>query len=181
MTADGRSAILVAMAGLPGVGKSAVAEGLARALRCPVLSVDPIEAAMWHAGIDRDQPTGLAAYVVAEDLAAEQLRMGNDVVVDAVNDAAPARQQWRGLAERCAVPLVFVEVVCSDEAVHRRRLSERVRDLDGFPEPSWESVAARRSGFDDWNDARLRVDSLQPLDDSVAAALTHVAGVRRRR
>src|SRR5215469_8216574 len=78
--------MLIVMAGLPAAGKSAVAEGLARALGCAVLSVDPVEAAMWRAGVDRDQPTGLAAYVVVEVVAAEQLALGHDVIVDAVND-----------------------------------------------------------------------------------------------
>jgi hypothetical protein len=91
--------VLVVMAGLPGAGKSAVAEELARALGCAVLSVDPVEAALWRAGVGKDEPTGPAAYVVAEALAAEQLALGRDVIVDAVNG-------WRliisPLAERAA-------------------------------------------------------------------------------
>jgi hypothetical protein len=35
----------------------------------PVVSVDPIETAILAAGIDADQPTGLAAYLVAEAFA----------------------------------------------------------------------------------------------------------------
>lgn len=42
--------MLIAMVGLPGVGKSSVAEALGRKLNAPVVSVDPIEAAMWRAG-----------------------------------------------------------------------------------------------------------------------------------
>lgn len=53
--------VLIAMAGLPSSGKSTVASALASALPAPVLSVDPVEAAMWRAGVDRAQPTGLAA------------------------------------------------------------------------------------------------------------------------
>src|SRR5262249_28412347 len=141
---DGR--VLVVMVGLPAAGKSAVAEDLARALGCAVLSVDPVEAAMWQAGIDRDQPTGLAAYQVVELLAAEQLVLGHDVIVDAVNAVEPARGQWRGLAARTGAALRFVEVRCSSEAEHRRRLERRVRNLDGFPEPTWEYVLTTRAG-----------------------------------
>jgi adenylylsulfate kinase-like enzyme len=43
--------MLIAMAGLPGAGKSSVAEALGRKLTAPVVSVDPIEAAMWRAGV----------------------------------------------------------------------------------------------------------------------------------
>ncbi len=170
-----REDVLVVMAGLPGAGKSAVAADLARALGCAVLSVDPVEAAMWRAGVDRDQPTGLAAYVVAEALAAEQLALGHDVIVDAVNGVEPAWKQWRRLAERTGSVLRFIEVRCSDEDEHRRRLEGRVRGIVGFREPTWESVQARRAGFDDWRDDRLVLDSMASLDQNVRLALDDLA------
>lgn len=163
------------MAGLPAAGKSSVAEGLARALGCAVLSVDPVEAAMWRAGVGQDQPTGLAAYVVVEVLAAEQLALGHDVVVDAVNAVEAAREQWRGLAKRTGSVLRFIEVRCSDEGEHRRRLEGRERGIDGFPEPSWGSVQARRAGFGDWADDRLELDSMAALDDNVRRAVDYLA------
>jgi hypothetical protein len=43
-----------------------------------VLSVDPIESAMWRAGLDRAQPTGLAAYLVAESIALDSLAPAED-------------------------------------------------------------------------------------------------------
>lgn len=162
------------MAGLPAAGKSAVAEGLARALACAVLSVDPVEAAMWRAGVSRDQPTGLAAYVVAEALAAEQLALGHDVIVDAVNGVEPAREQWRRLADRTGSVLRFIEVRCSDEAEHRRRLEGRRRGINGFPEPTWESVQARRAGLDDWDDQRLVLDSMASRDANVRLAVDYL-------
>ncbi|MGJ6981564.1 AAA family ATPase [Aestuariimicrobium soli] len=167
--------MLVAMAGLPGSGKSTVAEELARELGCALLSVDPIEAAMWRAGVDRAQPTGLAAYVVAEAVAREQLVLGNAAIIDAVNDVEPARQQWVALAAELGVPLAFVEVVCSDADEHRRRLAERQRGIDGFPEPTWESVLERSEAFRAWQGERLRVDSMRPLGDNVAVVREHLA------
>jgi predicted kinase len=166
--------VLVVMAGLPAAGKSTVAEGLAKALRCAVLSVDPVEAAIWRAGVSREQPTGLAAYVVVEALAAEQLALGNDVIVDAVNAVEPAREQWRQLAARTGARLVFIEVRCSDADVHRRRLLSRQRSLDGFPEPTWDSVQERRPHFDDWRDDRLVLDSMASLDENLRLAREHL-------
>ena len=167
--------MLIVMAGLPAAGKSAVAEGLAKALGCAVLSVDPIEAAMWRAGVDRDQPTGLAAYVVVDALAAEQLALDNDVIIDAVNAAEPARNQWRDLAKRTNSLLRFIEVRCSDQHEHRRRLADRRRDIDGFPEPTWESVQERRNFFDDWRDDRLVLDSMESPEHNLRVALDHLA------
>ncbi|MDT0235365.1 AAA family ATPase [Curtobacterium sp. BRB10] len=172
--------MLIVMAGLPGAGKSALSVELAGVLRCALLSVDPVEAAMWRAGVSREEPTGMAAYVVVEDLAREQLMVGNDVIVDAVNDVEPARQQWRSLADRLDVPFAFVEVFCSDEREHERRLTARRRDIPGFPEPSWASVSARRVSFEEWEEARLRVDSMQTRSVNLAMTLEYLTdrGVR---
>ncbi len=154
---------LVVLAGLPGVGKSAVAHATAGLLGCTLVSVDPLEAAMWRAGISHDAPTGLAAYVVAEAVAEGQLRLGGPVVVDAVNDHPAARQQWQDLATRTGATLAFVEVRLADRSEHRRRLEGRVRDLDGFPEPRWSEVESRRAAFESWTEDRLRVDASEPV------------------
>jgi predicted kinase len=172
--------MLIAMAGLPGSGKSTVAEELGRRLPAPVLSVDPVEAALWQAGIDRSQPTGLAAYYVVEAMAANVLDLGQTVVVDAVNDAPEARRQWRGAAERQGVPLAWIEVVCSDPGLHRSRLEGRRRDLPGFPEPAWDSLAARRAGLGSWSEERLVLDSAEALEPNVEKALDHLRTVRVR-
>ncbi|MGW1753767.1 AAA family ATPase [Streptomyces mirabilis] len=87
--------MLIVMAGLPAAGKSSVAEGLGRALPAVVVPVAPVEAAMWRAGVDRAQPTGLAAYLVAEAVADGVLALGQSAVIDAVNAVEAARRQWR--------------------------------------------------------------------------------------
>lgn len=170
--------MLIVMAGLPGSGKSTVAGELGRRLPAPVLSVDPVEAALWRAGIARSQPTGLAAYVAVEAMAADVLSLGLTVVVDAVNDAVEAREQWRGLAGHQGVPLTWIEVVCSDPDLHRSRLEGRRRDLPDFPEPTWDSLAARRAGLAAWDDERLVLDSVRGLETNVGTALDHLRTVR---
>lgn len=172
--------MLIVFAGSPGSGKSTLARALGRVLPAPALSVDPVEAALLRSGVDRDQPTGLAAYVTVEAMAAEVLSLGQTVVVDAVNDAAEARDQWRNLAERQGVPLVWIEVVCSDPDLHRRRLEGRRRDLPGLPEPTWASSEARRSGLAAWTEERLVLDSVRDLESNVEAALEHLRTARVR-
>src|SRR5258708_29985485 len=88
---------LIVMSGLPGSGKSMVAERLSAALSLPVVSIDPIEAAMWRAGIPPAM-TGIAAYEVARAAAEENVRLGISIVVDAVNPVEAAREMWRSLA-----------------------------------------------------------------------------------
>ncbi|MGW2954902.1 AAA family ATPase [Streptomyces eurythermus] len=162
--------MLIAMAGLPAAGKSSVAEELGRALPAAVVSVDPVEAAMWRAGVDRGQPTGLAAYLVAEAVADGLLALGQSVIIDAVNAVEAARQQWRTLADRHRVPVAFIEVVCSDLRVHQQRLERRSRSIEGFEEPTWGAVQARRAEYEPWTEHRLVLDSIADLASNMAKA-----------
>ena len=167
------------MAGLPGAGKSSVAEGLGSALSSPVVSVDPIEGALRRAGIERSQPVGLAAYLAAEAVADGVLALGQTVIVDAVNAVEPARRQWRDLASRRRVRLAVIEVVCSDPALHRRRLEQRVRGIEGIDEPDWAAVQRCRAEYEPWTDDRpLVLDSADDLSANIKHALEFVAGLR---
>lgn len=162
------------MAGLPASGKSTLAYDLASALDCAVLGVDQAQAAMWRAGISQSEPTHHAAYLVAEALAAEQLALGHDVIIDAVNGPEHARERWRRLADRSAVELRFIEVRCGDEQLHRRRLAHRVRQIEGFPEPGWDEILRRRREFPPWTDNRLTLDTVNARSDNLKAALDYL-------
>ena len=165
---------LVVMSGLPASGKSTVADGLARHFSMPVLSVDPIEAAMWRGGLPKDQ-TGIAAYEVAVALADEQLRLGHSVIADAVNPVEAPRAAWRGLAARHRVQLKIIECVCADEAIHRRRVEARRRNIEGMPELRWERVLERRTEYEPWRDVRLVLDtSTKSPDRLLAEAIRYV-------
>lgn len=173
--------MLVVMAGLPGAGKSTVAEAVGARLALPVLSVDPIESAILSAGIDADQPTGLAAYLVAETIAESVVAGGGGIVVDAVNAVEPAREQWLRLATRRGIPIRFVEVVCSEPDVHRARLEARGRQLAHLSEPTWHAVEQSLDEWEPWGGAsgsvpRITVDSVHPVDALVDQVVAFVRG-----
>ena len=165
---------LIVVSGLPGSGKSTVAEGISRSLALPVFSIDPIEAAMWRGGLAKAQ-TGIAAYVVAETLADEHLRLGHSVIIDAVHPVEAPRAAWRDLAAKHQADLKIVECVCADEAVHRRRIEARVRAIDGMPEVTWARVLERRAEYQPWTDERLTLDtSVDTPGTLLAAALSYL-------
>lgn len=172
------------MAGLPGSGKSTVAEVIGNRLGYAVLSVDPIESAILSAGIESDQPTGLAAYLVAEAIADAALANGQSIIVDAVNAVDPAREQWVALARKHGESLRFIEVVCSDVDLHRTRLESRDRQLPHFAEPTWHAVEQSLDDYAPWSGEtgaipRITIDSVQPLGRLVEQALGFVSGARR--
>lgn len=167
--------MLIVVAGLPGAGKSTLALDLGRALSCAVLGVDQAEAAMWRAGVSPSGPTHHAAYLVVGALAAEQLALGQHVIVDAVSGPEEARAQWRALADELHADLRFIVVECSDDDIYQHRLAHRVRHIEGFPEPTWEGVVKRRAAFPPWTDARLTIDSVNSREANLQASLRHLA------
>ncbi len=147
----------------------------------PVVSVDPLESAILSAGIDADQPTGLAAYLVAETIASSVLSMGSSLIIDAVNAVNPAREQWIALAARHGQALKFIEVVCSDSDVHKGRLEARNRNLPHLSEPTWHAVEQSLDEYDEWSGPsaqadRITLDSVDPLRATVDAAVQFIEG-----
>ena len=161
------------MSGLPGSGKTAMADEIGRALRCPVVSVDPIEAAILQAGIGRSFETGLAAYIVAEALADAQLAAGLDVVIDAANYVEPGRAMWRSLARKHGFQLRIIECFVSDPAVHGARLAGRDRGL-AIAEPTSGDIERQRAEWTPWRESHLILDAIEPLEANVARALAYL-------
>jgi predicted kinase len=169
--------VLIVISGLPGTGKSAVATALAGRLGAAHLSIDPIEDALLGAGLPPCWETGVAAYEAARVMAEQNLGLGASVVVDAVNDSESARATWRLAAADAGAELAFVLLILDDEAEHRRRLEDRVRELDHVPEPSWTDVLARAAAYEPWTEGTcLRVDAKRAVDDVVLELVDRFSG-----
>lgn len=167
--------MLVAMAGLPGTGKSTIGQVVASRLGIPVVSIDPIESAILQAGIAADQPTGLAAYLVAETLAERILVTGTGAMIDAVNAVDPAREQWVNLAARLNEPMKFIEVICSDPELHRSRIESWRKSMPHI-QLTWNAVEQSFDDYSEWTGdsgavARITLDSVEPLGVNVERAI----------
>ena len=160
------SPVLVVLSGLPGVGKTTIARELARITGAVHVRIDSIEQALRDRGVAVAGEGYAAAYAVAED----NLRRGRTVIADCVNPWPLTRREWRSVADRAGVAAIDVEIVCSDEHEHRRRVEARASDIAGHPLPTWAEVLAR--DYRPWNDERIVIDTaLLSVDESVRRIL----------
>jgi len=97
--------MLIVFSGLPGTGKTTIAQSLATRLEATYLRIDTIEQAIRNAGVLADD-VGSSGYRVANELAMNNLRPGRSVVVDCVNPVAESRQAWADVAARSGVALL---------------------------------------------------------------------------
>ncbi len=119
---------------------------------------------------------GPAGYAIACAICETNLAPGRVVVADCVNPLPITRAAWRDVATRTAAPLVEVEVVCSDEAEHRRRVESRESDIPGLIAPTWAAVIAR--DYEPWSEPRMVVDTAHIT--IAEAVLAIVDAIRQR-
>ena len=162
---------LIVVSGLPGVGKTSIAEVVAARTRSVHLSIDAVEESILACGLPSGWQVGVAAYEAARAMAEQNLRLGHDVVVDAVNDSEPARQTWRTAAARTGAHIAFVYLVISDVREHERRLSSRDRGLVWVGEPTWADVQRRRADYAAWSDEVLELDTSGRTPGEIAKTL----------
>jgi len=155
---------LIAMAGLPGVGKSTIARGLAERFPGVLINVDDVASALVRAEFERSFATGLAGYLVAEQVARVNLALGSHVIVDGANSAGYARNIWTSLAREFGTELLFVEVVCTDLVAHAARLATR-RLPTGQPRISFDDVVVAYAEAESWAaEPRWLVNATEDVD-----------------
>jgi predicted kinase len=166
---------LVVVGGLPGAGKSTLADALAAEIGAPVFNKDRLEASLWRDGITADRGSWEAAEHLLTTLAGEQLRRGQSAILDTVARRAESRAAWRAVADEFDATYRLIECVCTDPALHRRRIEGRTRGIPGWYELAWDDVEATRRRAEPWVEEHLVLDAVRPLADNLASARSYIA------
>ena len=162
--------MLIIFAGLPGVGKTTIAQELAHKLGAGYLRIDSIEQALRDSGTVVG-PMNDSGYRIAYTLAADNLRLGGTVVADSVNPLGITRESWREVAEKARVDSVEIEIKCSDCDEHRRRVESRSADIPGLTPPAWAEVLARE--YEPWDREHIEIDTSElSVEESVELILS---------
>jgi predicted kinase len=158
--------MLIIFSGLPGAGKTAVARALAGHLDALYLRIDSIEQAIRDSGAMQGPLDG-TGYEVAYAVAADNLRLGRTVIADSVNPLKITRDAWRRVATDAQVRAIEIEVCCSNQSEHQRRVETRTSDVEGLDLPSWNQVLERE--YEPWDREHLVIDTAElSVEESVA-------------
>jgi predicted kinase len=164
---------LVLVTGLPGTGKSTVAETISIQLGAPVVGHDWAMSGLRpfpeiQQALDRMEPSGhrVVGWSILTAIARSQLRGGRSVIIDGVA-RAPEIEICRQTAVEESARLLLVATDCSDAALHRSRIEGRRRQIPGWYELEWQQVEASRRTWEVPEDVDIYWDSALGGEDAV--------------
>jgi hypothetical protein len=162
---------LVIFSGLPGTGKSALADRLARELCWPLLRIDDVAGEI-PPGADYRFWDG--KILVLLNLVEAQLELGISVIADSV---------FMGIDRVHAQEIAFKNkalfrpIYCfvSDEKLWEERVTKRVEELQNPDVATWERIQHQRQWFAPWQGkTALFVDAVKPAEQNYVDVLRYV-------
>ncbi len=120
--------LLIAMAGLPGTGKSTCADLIARHLHGPVVDKDDLLELVRHSSIEDELEQGRLAYDLVFSLASRQLANDTSVIVDTCLAFAWLRTKLADITAGHNATMLVVHCICADD-ITRQRIAARASAL----------------------------------------------------
>jgi len=160
--------MLYAFSGLPGVGKTTLAQHISKQLGAVYLRVDTVEQCFRDLCKLNVQGEG---YRMSYMIISDNLCLGNSVVFDSCNPIELTRNEIESVAKKAKARCLNIEVVCTNLSEHQKRVEKRQPNISGLQLPTWFEVQQRE--FHPWVKEHITVDTAgKSVDESVRELLS---------
>lgn len=175
----------IQMSGVPGSGKSAIAQRIGERLNAVVLDHDESKSALMSSGID-EPVAGRGSYETLKVLSGKIIAQGHSVIFDSPCQYLELLRHGQELAEKYRVAYRYIECRLDDEELLQQRLMQRnkqpsqVRSLDTVITRQDKQWTAREI-FQHWaanmkrpEQGYLVIDTTLPLDICIKNAIRYI-------
>jgi predicted kinase len=173
--------MVIVVSGPPCVGKTAVAEPLAREFGFPLFSVDLLQQVLARPELmvspGQLSRVGATAIELQSALLERQLALGVGAILEHTVDRG-LRERWKAIAGHFDAPYFGIECVCSDRALHRQRFDARPEFRIGEWLLTWEFIERTLNTYAPDEEAAIVLDSTNPLEQNVATTFAALRALR---
>ncbi|MEQ8173061.1 MAG: ATP-binding protein [Candidatus Eremiobacterota bacterium] len=158
--------LIIAIAGLPGCGKSTVASRLSKKLNLPVINTDVIRERLFF-GEDplKNTPENRkliykTLFIIADCMASSHV----GVILDGTFPYEIYRSPIRNIAGKCKIPCYFIECFCPEDFL-KERIEKR---KESFAESAgWDVYLRIKESFEPFTGDRYRIDTSMDIDGQI--------------
>ncbi len=166
---------LILLCGLPGTGKSHLAQRLVRHLPLVVVSTDQVRHVLFAEPTYNGQEHHIV-HQTCQTVVAQLLAEGHSVICDATNLERRHRERYYALAEEQNARLFILQTVAPPEVVRRRIEDRQQGDLAAHnSDAGWEVYERYRSRMEPIRRPHRVVDTSGDLDAQVAEIVRQLA------
>jgi len=170
--------MIIGMTGLPGTGKSAIAQQLAVQLPAVVLDKDRIRAALFapalieYSAAQDDFCMDVMLQTAAYHLARER---STHIIIDGRTFSRHYQVELlRRFADQHGVDLKLIYCICSDATVQRRLLHDQQSGTHPATNRTWALYQQVKQHWEPIAEPKLTIDTDQPLDSCVQSCMSYL-------
>ncbi len=171
--------MLIAMAGLPGTGKSTLARLLAERLPAVLLDKDVVRAALFPPA-EIEYSTRQDDFCVDVMLRATEYLLGREPARQVILDGRTFSRRYqvdavRAFARKLGTPCAFIECVCTDETVCQRLARDMAEGRHPARNRTYEMYRSVKARAEPIEEPKLVIDTEDDLDRCVQHCLDYLS------